>query len=88
MLLKGLALREARRGLGIVCSYCHQPVAAAAAPLVVLLHLSYTRSQQQQQQKEEEEQQQDFEKKLRHWGKQLCLHIAAARPIAVVSSKP
>ncbi|CDJ61515.1 hypothetical protein EMWEY_00010650 [Eimeria maxima] len=79
--LKGFAVREALRGSGIVSSYSHQPAAADAAALVVLLHLSYKLQQQQEQQ--QEQQQQEFEKQIRNLGRQICLHIAASRPLAV-----
>ncbi|KAL8424774.1 hypothetical protein Efla_001363 [Eimeria flavescens] len=79
--LRRVAVREARKGKGIVSSYCHQPLAADVAPLAVLLQLSYTRQQQQHQQQGEEEG--SFESQLRQFGKQLCMHIAAAKPLAI-----
>ncbi|OEH79410.1 elongation factor [Cyclospora cayetanensis] len=77
VVVKRVAMREALRGSGIVAFYCHQPVAANVAPLAVLLHLSYSRQEKQQ------EDQAEFEGHLRRFGKQLCMQIAAAKPLAV-----
>lgn len=79
--LKRVALREAQRGSEIVAFYCHQPLSADVGPLAVLLHISYSRQQQHQQGEEEEN---EFEDRLRQLGKQLCMHIAATKPLAVV----
>ncbi|KAL8450038.1 hypothetical protein Emag_003462 [Eimeria magna] len=94
--LRRVAVREAHRSEGIVASYSHQSIAPDVAPLVVLLHLSYTRQQKQQQPRQEQEQQQqqqqqqekeeeedELESQLRLFGKQLCMHIAATKPLAV-----
>ena len=82
VVLKSVTVREARKGAGLVASYCHQPLAADVAPIAVLLHLSYTRQQQHQQQQQQEEE--DFEKQLRQFSQQLCMQIAATKPLAIV----